>query len=102
MGGLPASGPPFFYAAERSPMPLNEAQGYLHSNLTEKQQREAEEAIYGLERAPMTPEPPTYEERVKMRRYLDQMDQKEASGAMKEFDLNKPPAQPTSTANFPT
>ena len=84
-------------------MPLNEAQGYLHSNLTEKQQREAMQDIYGLaEREPtMTPESLTYEERVKMRRYLDQMDQKDASGAMKEFDLNKPPGKPYVYSEFP-
>lgn len=81
------SGPPLF------PMPLNEAAGFTHSNLTEKQQREAERAIYGLaeERGPMSPETLTYEDRVRMRRVLDQLDQKEQAGAMKDFDLNKPP-----------
>lgn len=83
-------------------MPLNEAQGFHHSNLTEKQQREAQQAIYGLEeRAPaMTPDTLTYEERVKMRRYLDQLDQKEAAG-IKDFDLNKPPTAPYVYREFP-
>lgn len=83
-------------------MPLNEAQGYVHSNLTEKQQREAERALYGLEEsAPtMTPDTLTYEDRVRMRRLLDQIDQKEAAGT-KEFDLNKPPQQPYVYREFP-
>ena len=49
----------------------------------------------------MTPEPLTYEERVKMRQYLDQMDQKEASSAMKDFDLNKPPVPAYHYREFP-
>jgi hypothetical protein len=76
-------------------MPLNEAQGYFPSNLTEKEQREAERAIYGLAESPpnpMTPDTLTYEDRVRMRRLLEQLDQKEAAGT-KEFDLNKPPTQ---------
>jgi hypothetical protein len=82
-------------------MPLNENH-FHHSNLTEKEQREAEKAVYGLtERTPMTPEVPTYEERVKMRRWLDAMDQKEAAGGMKEFDLNKPPQVPYVYREFP-
>lgn len=89
------SGPPFFA------MPLNEAESFRHSNLTEKQQHDAIQAIYGVERDPMTPEALTYEERVKMRRMLDQMDQKEASGAMKDFDLNKPPVPPYQYREFP-
>jgi hypothetical protein len=83
-------------------MPLNEAGGYNLGNLTEKQQREAERAIYGLaEREPMSPETLSYEDRVRMRRLLDQMDQKEAAGAMRDFDLNKPPAQPYVYREFP-
>ena len=82
-------------------MPLNEAEGYP-SNLTEQQQREAMSAVYGLaERDSMTPEALTYEERVKMRRMLDAMDQKEATGAMKDFDLNKPPVPLYQYKEFP-
>lgn len=83
-------------------MPLNESSGFYPGSLTDKQQREAMSAIYGLtERDAMSPETLTYEERVKMRRYLDQMDSKEASGAMKEFDLNKPPTAPYVYREFP-
>lgn len=84
-------------------MPLNEAEGYHHSSLTEKEQHEAEEAIYGLaeRESVMTPELLTYEDRVRMRRILDQMDQKDAAGAMKEFDLNKPPVPPYVYREFP-
>jgi hypothetical protein len=84
-------------------MPLNEAQGFHFSNLTEKEQREAMQAVYGLaERGNMSPITElTYEERVKMRRMLDQLDQKEASGAMKEFDLNKPPVPPYVYREYP-
>ena len=85
-------------------MPLNEAAGYnSHSNLTEEQQREAQKAIYGLAgRVPttMSPENLTYEDRVRMRRILDQLDQKEQTG-MKEFDLNKPPQAPYAYREFP-
>lgn len=83
-------------------MPLNEAESFHHGNLTEKEQQEAMSAIYGLEK-PMTPTPAeilTYEERVKMRRYLDDLDRKEASG-VKEFDLNKPPIVPYVYREFP-
>jgi hypothetical protein len=84
-------------------MPLNEAEGYLPSTLTEKQQREAEKAIYGLaEREPiMSPESLSYEDRVRMRRILDQLDQKEATNASRTFDLNKPPAPPYVYREFP-
>jgi hypothetical protein len=76
---------------------MNESLG-RPSNLTQKQQREALEAIYGLT---MTPTPElTYEERIKMRRYLDQLDQKE-SGSMKTFDLNKPPQDPYVYREYP-
>jgi hypothetical protein len=37
---------------------------------------------------------------VKMRRMLDQLDQKEAGG-MKEFDLNKPPVPPYVYREYP-
>ncbi len=84
-------------------MPLHESQGYIHSTLTEKQQREAEKAIYGLESEPptMSPEALSYEDRVKMRRYLDQMDAKDAANSTKEFDLNKPPVPPYQYREFP-
>jgi len=71
-------------------MPINEAAGY-HSNLSQKEQKEAAQAIYGLG-GPMSEAPMTYEERVRMRRVLDDLDQKEAGG-MREFDLNKPPVK---------
>lgn len=84
-------------------MPLNEA--WYPSNLTEEQRREAMRSVYGLpqERENMSPNANvelTYEERVKMRRMLDIMDQKEAGG-MKEFDLNKPPVAPYMYREFP-
>lgn len=84
-------------------MPLNESQGYVHSNLTEKQQREAEKALYGLESEPpiMSPETISYEERVKMRRYLDQMDAKDAANSTKEFDLNNPRVPAYQYREFP-
>lgn len=82
-------------------MPLNEARN-PHSNLTEKQQREAQSAIYGLtERDPMSPTEFSYEERVRMRQMLDAMDQKDARSATKEFDLNKPPQAPYMYKEFP-
>lgn len=81
-------------------MPLNEAEGFHSSSLTEKQQREAERALYGLERETMSPTELTYEERVKMRRMLDALDQKEAAGS-KDFDLNKPPTAPYTYREFP-
>jgi hypothetical protein len=49
----------------------------------------------------MTPTPElTFEERIKMRRYLDQLDQKEAGGS-KTFDLNKPPQDPYRYREYP-
>jgi hypothetical protein len=80
-------------------MSVNES--WRPSNLTEKQQHEAMEAIYGLgERDTMSPTELTYEERIKMRRLLDQLDQKEAGGH-KEFDLNKPPVPPYIYREYP-
>jgi hypothetical protein len=74
-------------------MSINEIPTH-QSNLTELEQREALAAAYGLPGAPMSPNNThtefTYEERVKMRRHLDELDAKEAGG-QKEFDLNKPP-----------
>jgi hypothetical protein len=84
-------------------MPINESTGIHPSNLTEKQQKEAMRSIYGLnERETMSPTNTdlTYEERVKLRRMLDNLDQKEAGGT-KEFDLNKPPVPPYVYREFP-
>lgn len=80
-------------------MPLNESAGLL-TNLTDKEQKEAMRTIYGLG-DPMSPETLTYEDRVRMRRLLDQMDQKDAVGSTKEFDLNKPPTKPYVYSEFP-
>ncbi|HEY1896702.1 MAG TPA: hypothetical protein VGG62_10540 [Terracidiphilus sp.] len=49
----------------------------------------------------MSPDTLTYEDRVRMRRLLDQMDQKDTVGSTKEFDLNKPPAPPYVYREFP-
>jgi hypothetical protein len=78
-------------------MPLNESAGAV-STLTAQQQREAMQAIYG---DPMTPETLTYEDRVRMRRLLDEMDHKDTVGSTKEFDLNKPPVPPYVYREFP-
>lgn len=80
-------------------MPLNEA-GYRDSNLTERQQHEAMESIYGLGET-MTPTDLSYEDRVRMRRMLDELDQKETVGATKDFDLNKPPTAKYVFQEFP-
>lgn len=83
-------------------MPLNEAEGYHLGNLTDKQRHEAMQDLYGLsERTPMSPEILSYEDRVRMRRLLDQLDQKDAAAATKEFDLNKPPAPAYVYREFP-
>jgi hypothetical protein len=82
-------------------MPLNEAQGYHHSSLTEDQQREAMKAIYGLERQPMTPDPLRSDEIERMRQIIAQHDAKTAQNSMKEFDLNKPPVAPYVYQEFP-
>jgi hypothetical protein len=78
-------------------MPLNESSGAI-SHLTEKQQKQAIEAIYG---DPMSPDTLSYEDRVRMRRILDEADRKDAVGATKEFDLNKPPVKPYVYQEFP-
>lgn len=49
---------------------------------------------------PPTTDELTFEDRVKMRRMLDALDQKEAGG-MKEFDLNKPPSKPYIYSEYP-
>jgi len=85
-------------------MPLNEAERYHPSNLTEKEQREAVRALYGLAGEHMhNPNPTdlTYEERVMLRRLLDDADQKDAANAMREFDLNKPPVPPYVYREYP-
>lgn len=84
---------------------MNEAQGFrLHSTLTPKEEHAAMEAVYGLGGNSMHPPANevqlSYEERIKMRRYLDALDQKEAGG-MKEFDLGKPPVAPYHYREFP-
>jgi len=86
---------------------MNEAAGLRPSNLTDQQRQEAMESIYGLAQkddTTMFPNTDTdsfsYEERVRLRRVLDQLDQKEAGG-MKEFDLNKPPAPPYLYREYP-
>jgi hypothetical protein len=86
-------------------MPINEAEGYaLISSLTDKQQKEAMASVYGLGGNTMTPtmnqSDLSYEERIKLRRLLDSLDQKEAGG-MKEFDLAKPPVPPYQYREFP-
>lgn len=85
-------------------MPLNEAESFRYSTLTTQQKAEAMKSIYGLAEGPtsMTPAIPemSFEERIKLRRLLDSMDQKEA-GTMKEFDLNKPPVAPYVYSEYP-
>lgn len=84
-------------------MPLNEAQSFhLVSNLTQKQQREAMESLYGLteERTTMAPEM-TYEERERLRQILAQHDAKDAAQANSTFDLNKPPQAKYVYREFP-
>ena len=87
-------------------MSINESLGHP-SNLTEKQQREAMKAVYGLaEREPMTPttDPSdlsdlSYEQRVRLRQMLDEQERKGAG--IKEFDLNKPPVPAYRFQEFP-
>lgn len=81
-------------------MSLNES--WRPTNLTPKEEREALRAVYGIAEKDedMTPQELSYEERIKMRRYLDSLDQKEAGG-MKEFDLNKPPTPPYVFREYP-
>lgn len=83
-------------------MPIHEFPVH-QSNLTDEQQREALAAAYGLSGVPMSPNirtDLTYEERIKMRRMLDDLDQREAGG-LKEFDLNKPPVPPYVYREYP-
>lgn len=84
-------------------MPIHESRWARSSELTQKQQQEAVEAIYGLPGKPDTMHPPndepSYEERQKWRAYLDQLDRKEAT--VKEFDLNKPPVEPYVYREYP-
>jgi len=83
-------------------MPINES--CYPSNLSQKQQREAMRAVYGLGERPqgntMMPADLTYEDRARMRRILDEMDAKDAAGA-REFDLNKPPVPPYVYREYP-
>jgi hypothetical protein len=81
-------------------MSINEIPAKL-SGLTEQQEKEAIAAVYGAARMhPNTMTELTYEERVKMRRMLDELDQKQAGG-MKEFDLNKPPVPAYAYQEYP-
>lgn len=82
-------------------MPINESLA-RPSNLTTEQQREAMRSIYGLQerKEEVSPENLTYDERIKLRRLLDSLDQKEAGG-MKVFDLNKPPREPYVYREYP-
>lgn len=83
-------------------MPLNESAGSLYSNLTEQQQREAEQALYGLDKGPtMSPDPLRNDEIERMRQIIAQHDAKTAQNSMKEFDLNKPPSTPYVYQEFP-
>jgi hypothetical protein len=85
-------------------MPLNEAQGYHQTSLTEKQQHEAMAAIYNPPGQSMHPNPQnewTYEERVRIRQLLDMADQKDVSNSMGVFDLNKPPTAPYVYREYP-
>jgi hypothetical protein len=83
-------------------MPLNEAQGFHSSNLTEKEQREALKAVYGLEERGNHMSPNlSSEELEQMRRILAQHDANTAQKAMQEFDLNKPPAPPYVFREYP-
>ena len=68
--------------------------------MNSKEEHEALAAVYG--QSPMSPQDDnlTYEDRVRMRRMLDQLDQKEAGG-QKEFDLNKPPTPPYRYREYP-
>ena len=68
--------------------------------MNSKEEHEALAALYG--QTPMSPQDDnlTYEDRVRMRRMLDQLDQKEAGG-QKEFDLNKPPTPPYRYREYP-
>jgi hypothetical protein len=86
-------------------MPINESEGYsLGTDLTPKQQQQAMADIYGLGGNQMTPSVNesalSYEERIKLRRLLDSLDQKEAGG-MKEFDLAKPPVPHYQQREYP-
>lgn len=81
---------------------LNES--WRPSNLTEKQRREALRALYGLpaEKETMSPDPLAnlnYEQRVELRRMLDEQDRR--SSTLREFDLNKPPVPAYEYKEFP-
>ena len=80
-------------------MPINEAQSFRLHSLSEKEEREAIESLYGVPMSP-TDTQLTYEERIKMRRLLDDLDRKEAGGH-KEFDLAKPPVPQYHYREFP-
>jgi hypothetical protein len=80
-------------------MPLNEARGYVRSNLTKEQKQEALAAIYG---GPMDVMQQQFsaEQLEQMRAILAQHDGAQRNG-IKEFDLNNPPKQPYVYQEFP-
>jgi hypothetical protein len=64
----------------------------------EMTQQEMEAAYYGAQQPGQ--DTYTYEERIKLRRMLDAMDQQEAGG-MKQFDLAKPPVPAYQFREYP-
>lgn len=68
--------------------------------MNSKEEHEALQAIYGQTPMPVEDDNLTYEDRVRMRRMLDNLDAKEAGG-QKEFDLNKPPTPPYRYREYP-
>ena len=78
-------------------MPVNEAQGFSASNLTESQQKQQMEAIYGM--SPPTTAELTYEQRVTLRQALDLLDAKQAK--IGQFDLANPPVPRYVHQEFP-
>lgn len=80
-------------------MPLNESSAIPRSNLTRKQQREAEAAIYGLPTEQMDHEQFSHEEIERMRAILAQHDR--SSGRPETIDLNNPKTPPYRYQKFP-
>ena len=81
-------------------MPINESSRYGGGELTERQKRQAEAAIFGL------PDPTTMQpdysatEVEQMREILKRHDAQQQSG-IREFDLNKPPRVETLAPGTP-
>jgi|HubBroStandDraft_1064217.scaffolds.fasta_scaffold00168_26 hypothetical protein len=80
-------------------MPLNEAGRPARANLTRAQQREAELAIYGYTKDPMSEQLLSESEVSTMRAILARHDSKRKP--IREFDLNKPPQEPYTHKEFP-